>query len=65
MIKDKDLQITLYLWDFFGSICKIEHGDSENVHFIVLYPTLFEDKVFEICNWINSNPHPFKFKNNV
>ena len=42
--KDKDLQISLYL-GFFGSIYRIEFGDSENVHFIGLYPTLFEDKV--------------------
>ena len=40
LTKDKDLQISLYL-RFFGSICKIEHWDSENVLFIRLYPTLF------------------------
>ena len=55
--KDKDLQISLYS-DFFGSICKIEYGDSENVEFIRLYLSLFEDKVdFNLLNSKHFKPN--------
>ena len=49
-LKNK-LPAQVSFWVFLGLICKIEYGDLENVEFIGLYLSLFEDKVdFNLLN---------------